>query len=209
MKLTKVMKETVVEELIKKAFSKKMESFIEERVSLYKEVVEKHLGDHQKQIKNGVEKSLLPLILKKGTLFSIQVDTGERSPKYLDGLHISYTKPNGDRKLLLGNYGHQVNMPDVYSDFHTCNNSCIETKQYKALNTKINKFLKEFNAFKASAEKVSNSICAVVFSCTTDVKLIELIPSAGAFIGPISITNNLVPIETLNTINSAITGAGK
>jgi hypothetical protein len=39
--------------------------------------------------------------------------------------------------------------------------------------------------------------------------LIELIPSAGAFIGPISITNNLVPIETLNTINSAITGAGK
>lgn len=199
MKLTNEMKNKIATGLIKLAYKDKIEEFEKRHKALLEKLVDQKLGKHQKTLITKLGKPFIDSVLTKNVEFSLKVNNENillphlRFKKY----GFNYSHP------ILGKADTTITFP-LYADHFTIINSVCVPKN-KRDEAAVAKYVKEYRLFKEEANKRIAEIRSVVGGCSTDKKLIELIPSSAQFIETTS-TNLPVSVETLNSINSIVNG---
>ena len=201
MKLTNDLKNKAAIGLITLAYADNVSAFEKRHKELMDHFCEITLGRHQEILIEKLGKDFIGTVLPKSLNCSIRQEGNILKTPSLRFLKFGseYTRD------IIGCRSDSTKIDYIYSDQFSKHNSAFVPKTKKDIKL-VDKYIKDWDEFVLSANEGRGNIRAVIAGCSTDTKLIDLIPAAAQFL--IDADNNNLPIsvESLNSVNSIVNG---
>ena len=78
------------------------------------------------------------------------------------------------------------------------------TYNYIILTDEIRSLLHDYDILLGKALEDYNTVKSIVYSCTTDTKLLELVPEIASYIPYPNVSTAIVPVETVNAVRNIL-----
>mgnify|MGYP000100190419 CR=1 FL=1 len=204
MRLNKDMQETIVKGLATKVTKEKYDEFSAQYFKLVKELADASLGKHQENLRTNIPADILDTCFEKGLHVSVQHKT-EAGTKYLYPFTMHYRNKRRDVQNLYESHNARNQIPEFVSDLHSRHNSTLTTADFPKIHDAMERLVTEFADFRSTSNDLLREIEAVVYSCNTYNKLIEVLPAAEPFIQkPSPKATQLIPLASVNKITDAL-----
>lgn len=196
MRLTNAMRAKIVRRILIDTFKERHE-ILRQRLNAFTDRVYRKQYDAQIQIANGVPKDMAETMFKKWD-GSINLFLNGTELDFINNVGSSYTTDHAYTTYPYA-FGELRDRYDRNMDVTLLKHGSALSVEASELNTAVEQFNDQHNALKAQIQ-------GILAACTTDKKVLELLPEAEPYLPKDSVAGNkaLVSVDTLNSVRAIL-----